>query len=60
MKNPADHERAFWESAAVTALGAILATETQVTCDDSAGMAATAADEMLRHWQARFAEKEKP
>jgi hypothetical protein len=60
MKNPADQERAFWESAAVAALGAILATEVQVTCEDAAGMAAIAADHLLGAWVVRFTKEEEP
>jgi len=59
MKNPAE-QRAFWEAAAVTALGAILATETQATVEESAGMAATAADHLLAAWVKKFGKEGQP
>jgi hypothetical protein len=52
--NKKDPERDFWERAAVTALGAILATETQATVEEAVAMAANAADLLLTEWRARL------
>lgn len=60
MSNTADSERAFWESAAVTALGAILATETQATVEESAAMAVYAADKLLEAWVEHFSREGEP